>query len=267
MSDKTLSFLHRGPGQEALAEAAGNFFGPAQGPGRLRRTCSRANCRPGRLRETVLHRAATLPACSCPATPRLLRGPGRGPRPLLGEAAAAAPLGHKAREWVMPKSWAWTGEGGVREAGHHRLRRGARPAGGVLHGRVFVDTMTGRKRISREPGGHGRLVRPAHARVEGLNRAMARLGHPGLRQGPVPGPAGAGAPGGRARGRLAQGLDADLAMAGVTAAGGGPGPARAARAGRGAPGHRPVLRTALRAGPGGRARGAGRLVAKIVKSI
>ncbi|MEW5774287.1 MAG: hypothetical protein AB1916_12275 [Thermodesulfobacteriota bacterium] len=216
MSDKTLSFLTEDMTHEALAEAADNFFGRRKALDDEKDLLEAKLAELLRLRQTVLDRAATLHSLLLPDNaPDFYAALGVDPGPLLAESASARPLEGKAREWVMPKSWAWTQEGEYEKlvitayaAVQDRLDE-------FLHGRVFVDSKTGKKGISVCHEALAGWCARLNARIEGLNRSMPASATLGFAKGlsphlmeqerlvdaPVEG--------------LAQGLDRDLAVAAV----------------------------------------------------
>lgn len=173
MSDRTLDFLTDDLAQEALAEAADNFFGRRKALDDDKDLLAKRLDELAALRRTVLERAATLHRLLLPENvPGFYAALGLDPGCLPGEAATVEPLGRKAREWVMPKSWAWTGEGEYEKlvitayaAVQDRLDE-------YLHGRVFVDSKTGKKVISVCLDSLTAWLARLNARLAALNRAM-----------------------------------------------------------------------------------------------
>jgi len=216
MSDKTLEFLTGDLTQEALLEAADNFFGRRKALDDEKDLFEAKLKDLDRMRRSVLERAATLHRLLPPGNAAdFYTALGVDPGPLLAESAAVRPLEGKAREWVMPKTWAWTGEGAYEKLAITAYAAVQDRLDEFLHGRVFVDSKTGRKGISicyeELSAWCGRL----NARIAGLNRSMPASATLGFAKGlsphqldqerlvdaPVDG--------------LAQGLDQDLALAAV----------------------------------------------------
>lgn len=219
MSDKTLSFLTEDLAQEALAEAADNFFGRRKALDDEKDLFEANLADLVRLRSTVLDRAATLHRLLLSGNaPAFYAALGAEPGPLLEGAAAATPLEGKAREWVMPKAWAWTGEGEYEKLTITAYAAVQDRLDEFLHGRVYVDSKTGRKRISVSLDALAAWCARINARVDKLNSSMpasttlsfakglnpARMEQERLMDAPVEG--------------LAAGLDRDLALLGVDCA-------------------------------------------------
>ena len=216
MSDKTLSFLTEDLAQEALAEAADNFFGRRKALDDEKDMFEANLADLARLRQSVLDRTATLHRLLLPGNaPAFYATLGVDPGPLLEAAAAATPLGGKAREWVMPKTWAWTGEGEYEKLAITAYAAVQDRMDEFLHGRVYVDSKSGRKGISVSLEALSAWCDRLNARITGLNRSMPASATLGFAKGlspqqveqerlvdaPVDG--------------LAQGLDQDLAISGV----------------------------------------------------
>jgi hypothetical protein len=216
MTEKTLDFLTEDLTQEALVEAADNFFGRRKALDDEKDLFEAKLADLAKLRQSVLDRAATLHCLLLPDNVAdFYAALGVEPGPLHAEAAAASPLGKKAREWVMPKSWAWTGEGEYEKLAITAYAAVQDRLDEFLHGRVFVDSKTGKKGISVCHEALAAWCVRINAKVEALNRAMPASATLGFAKGlsphlleqerlvdaPVDG--------------LAQGLDRDLAVQGV----------------------------------------------------
>lgn len=219
MSDKTLSFLTEDLAQEALAEAAGNFFGRRKALDDEKDLFEAKLADLAKLRQTALDRAATLHRLLLAGNaPAFYAALGVDPGSLLEGAAGAEPLGRKAREWVMPKSWAWTGEGEYEKLVITVFAAVQDRVDEYRSGRVFVDSKTGKKGISVCHEAMAGWCARLNARIAGLNQSMPASATLGFAKGlspqlieqerlmdsPVDG--------------LAQGLDQDLAVPGVDCA-------------------------------------------------
>jgi hypothetical protein len=214
MSDKTLAFLTEDLALETLAEAADNFFGRRKALDDEKDLFEAKLADLARLRQTALDRAATLHLLPGNA-PAFYAALGVDPGPLLEGAAKAEPLGGKAREWVMPKSWAWTGEGEYEKLVITVYAAVQDRVDEYRSGRVFMDSKTGKKGISVCHEAMAGWCSRLNARIAGLNLSMPASATLGFAKGlspqqmeqerlmdsPVEG--------------LAQSLDQDLAVPGV----------------------------------------------------
>jgi hypothetical protein len=149
MSSKRLEQMADELADETLHEAAETFFGRRKQLDEAKERLQRRVEELARLRATVLDRAATLfHLLGRDNAPGLFAALGVEPGPLLAEALPLPPLGPKAREWVMPKTWSWTNEGEYEKLALTAYAAVWDRLDEFLHGRVYTDAKTGRKHIS-----------------------------------------------------------------------------------------------------------------------